>query len=100
MSTSTDIRYNINTQDLKRGGNERCQWILSVQNFITLLFVLFKKGAYRIGDITQWLSIHTTLAEDLGSVPGTHKASHKCLTPVPRDLIPTFELHGHYVHMV
>lgn len=73
----------------------------SVQSFMTCTYLFFFIGgvAYRIGEITQWLGRHATLAEDQGSVPRTQKTAHKCLlTPVPGDLIPTFGLYVHVVH--
>lgn len=73
----------------------------SVQSFMTCTYLFFFKGgvAYGIGEITQWLGRHATLAEDQGSVPRTQKTAHKCLlTPVPGDLIPTFGLYVHVVH--
>lgn len=73
----------------------------SVQSFMTCTYLFFFKGgvAYGIGEITQWLGRHATLAEDQGSVSRTQKTARKCLlTPVPGDLIPTFGLYVHVVH--
>ena len=47
------------------------------------------------GEMAQWLRALVALAEDPGSVRSTHMMSHKCLLPVPGDLMPSSRLFWH-----
>lgn len=53
----------------------------------------------RAGEMALQLRTLATLPEDLSSFPCTN-ITHKHLQSVPRDPVPTFDLHRYCVHMV
>lgn len=58
--------------------------------------LLMKGIVPRVGEMVQWLQVHTALLEDPDSVASTHMATKKSsVTPVPGDPMASWGFHGH-----
>lgn len=41
-----------------------------------------------VGGVTPWVRTLVALTEETDAIPSTYMATHRCVAPIPRDLIP------------